>query len=110
MSLYIGTGKYVKNLCENPDTKHLLDDVHYVIESTGTGVHFSNFDDFSGTQDYLGVFRTTFSEGKIGRAIRSAIGYMHREYDFSFDFYSDRNLVCSELVTKAYLPESDDDE
>ena len=88
----------------------MLDDGHYVVESTGKGVHISRFDEFSAAQDYLGAFRTTFSEAKIGRAIASALGYVHREYDFSFDFHSDRSLVCSELVTKAFLPESDGDE
>ncbi len=33
-----------------------------------------------------------------------AFGYLGRPYDFDFDFLTDAELVCSELVYKCYQP------
>lgn len=47
---------------------------------------------------------------KIERAIKKTIKLDGKSYDYSFNYYSDVNYVCSTLVTKAYLPESYTDE
>ena len=47
-----------------------------------------------------------FSHEKISSAIGKTLELVGRDYDYSFNYYSDVNYVCSTLITKAYLPES----
>ncbi|MBS8121652.1 YiiX/YebB-like N1pC/P60 family cysteine hydrolase [Candidatus Vampirococcus lugosii] len=54
--------------------------------------------------------RTTFSENKIKRAIGKVISNVNKDYDFSFDFNSDKYFVCSELIIKSYMKEYKNDE
>jgi len=35
---------------------------------------------------------------------------INREYDYLFNYYSDQSFVCSELITKSYLKDSENDE
>jgi hypothetical protein len=39
--------------------------------------------------------------------VLKAFGYYGRPYDFDFDFRTDKNMVCSELIYKAYRPDTD---
>lgn len=66
--------------------------------------------EFLSHADYLACIRPRFSQIKKEKAISTALSHMKREYDYAFNYYSDRNFVCSTLVTKAYLPESHTDE
>jgi hypothetical protein len=52
--------------------------------------------------DYVAVLRPRFSVLDKARAIDRALGYWGRPYDFNFDFATDDQVVCSELVMKAY--------
>lgn len=74
-----------------------------IMESVSEGVSFTSAD--HGLRvDYLGVLRPRLSRLEKAKAIVRAFGYQGRPYDFDFDFYSDRTLVCTELVYKCYAP------
>ena len=96
MSMYLGYG-----LQGYKDTEH------YIIEAIGKGVQIIPLSELTGHNDYIAGLRPRFSEEKKKRAIRKAIARNHGTYDYSFNFYSDVNLVCSTLVTKSYLMEYD---
>lgn len=110
MSLYLWTGKYLQNNFKNECFKNLEKQSHYIIESTGKWVKIVKFEDFTYRLDYLWVFRTTFSDQKIKNAIIETSKMLNKNYDYLFNYYSDNSFVCSELITKAYLKDSIDDE
>ena len=56
----------------------------------------------SGAADYLAVLRPKVSRQEKFLAIAKAFSYFGRPYDYNFDFATDNELVCSELVYKAY--------
>ena len=110
MSMYLGTWKYLKKNYKKKYTKDLLDDEHYLIEATSAGILIVSMNHISDLNDYLWVSRTTFSEKKIERAIKNSFHFIGSEYDFIFNFYSDKNLVCTELIMKSYAKANKDDE
>ena len=106
MSMYLWTGEYLKkNFAEMDSVSWLHDSEHYIIEAVWTGVRITPIEMLCFHNDYLGVMRTKFSDEKVKRAIKKTLSLIHTGYDFSFNYYSDVNYVCSALVTKAYLPE-----
>ena len=107
MSMYLGSGEYLR---EVHDLSGYKDDEHYIIEAIGKGVQIIPLSELTGHNDYLAAIRPRFSNEKKNRAIKKAISRNHGTYDYSFNFYSDVNLVCSTLVTKSYLMEYDGDE
>jgi hypothetical protein len=52
--------------------------------------------------DYVAALRPRVSPLMRVRAIDRALAYWGRPYDFNFDFATDDQIVCSELVVKAY--------
>ncbi len=111
MSMYIWTGEYIKqNYRESLSHIELNDNAHYIIEAVGTGVHIITLGELCLHNDYLGVMRTNFSQSKTQRAIAKTLTQINIPYDFTFNYYSDVNQVCSALITKAYLPEYAEDE
>jgi len=78
-------------------------DAHRVIEAMSEGVIFTSIE-HSADADYVAVLRTKLSKAEIVQAIKRAFSYHHRPYDFEFDFITDKTLVCSELIYKAYEP------
>ena len=110
MSMYIGTGEYLKKEYKESVSKNLIDTTHYIIEAVGTGVHITPIQELAFHNDYLGAMRTRFSSARIQRAIQKTLTQVDIPYDFSFNYYSDVNHVCSALITKSYLPEYGDDE
>ena len=110
MSMYIGTGKYLKKHHSHKHTSELKDNVQYIIEATGEGIKIVELDHIITKNDYLGISRTTFKKEKIERAIQNSFQYIWRNYDFIFNFYSDKNMVCSELIMKSYAKEYETDE
>jgi uncharacterized protein YycO len=110
MTMYIGTGKYLKDTYDFESLQSLRDDAHYIIEAVGIWVQIIPLETLCHHNDYLWILRPCFTEEKIMRAIRKTLPLVWKEYDYSFNFYSDVNYVCSTLVTKAYLPEFDTDE
>jgi uncharacterized protein YycO len=110
MAMYIGTGKYLKSHYEYDSLSSLRDDTHYIIEAIGLWVQIIPIETLCGHNDYLAVLRAKFQKEKIERAIAKTLKLNGKSYDYSFNYYSDVNYVCSTLVTKAYLPESFEDE
>ena len=111
MSMYIGLWKDIKKSYYEFRSVHTLaDDVHYIIEAIGSGVRIIPIDELILHNDYIGVIRSKFSPEKLRRSIHKTLSLVGKEYDYSFNFYSDTNYVCSTLVTKAYLPEYSQDE
>ena len=60
--------------------------------------------EYSAAADSLVVLRPRVSKRVKAAAIRRAFEYRGRPYDFDFDFLTDRELVCTELVYKCYEP------
>jgi uncharacterized protein YycO len=111
MAMYIGTGRYLHDTYpELIQEIGLHDDTHYSIEAVWTWVQIVPITTLSAHNDYLWVLRPLFDTHKIKRAIEKTLVLHGRSYDYSFNYYSDVNYVCSTLVTKAYLPEHIDDE
>jgi hypothetical protein len=74
-----------------------------VIEAMSEGVCFTTIE-HSAACDSLAVLRPRLSKKEIGRAILDAFKYQGRPYDFNFDFLTDNEIVCSELIYKIYQP------
>ncbi len=72
-----------------------------VIEAIGEGVSFTSLE-HSAAADSLAALRPNLSKAAKARAIMRAFHYSGRPYDFNFDFRTDAELVCSELIYKAY--------
>ncbi|MBN2427388.1 MAG: hypothetical protein JXK94_03530 [Deltaproteobacteria bacterium] len=72
-----------------------------VLEAIGEGVSFTTLE-HSAAADSLAVLRPRLSKNAKAQAIIRAFHYSGRPYDFNFDFQTDSELVCSELIYKAY--------
>jgi len=74
---------------------------HCVIEAVSEGVSSASLE-HSCAADYVAALRPRVTPLMRARAIERALGYWGRPYDFNFDFATDDQVVCSELVVKAY--------
>ncbi len=110
MTMYIGTWGFIRDHFHTANLPSLDPDTHYVIEAVGDGVRIIPFFSLLLENDYLWVLRPRLTEAKKISAIGKTLSLLGRGYDYSFNYYSEVNYVCSTLVTKAYLPESDTDE
>lgn len=72
-----------------------------VLEAISEGVSFTSIE-HSAAADSMAVLRPRISRVAVARAIVHAFRYAGRPYDFNFDFQTDRQLVCTELVFRAY--------
>lgn len=72
-----------------------------VVEAIGEGVSFTTIE-HSASADSIVVLRPNLPKNNIAQAIIKAFHYSGRPYDFNFDFRTDSELVCSELIFKAY--------
>ena len=72
-----------------------------VIEAIEQGVSFTTLE-HSAAADSLVVLRPRLPKTAKARAILRSFHYSGRPYDFNFDFRTDSELVCSELIYKAY--------
>ena len=74
-----------------------------ILEAIAEGVSFTTLE-HSASADSLVVLRPILSRKNVAKAIINAFHYSGRPYDFNFDFRTDSELVCSELIYKAYEP------
>ncbi len=74
-----------------------------VMEAVSEGVTFTTLE-HSAAADSVAVLRPRLSRKDKAIAIFRAFHYYGRPYDFNFDFVTDSELVCSELIYKAYEP------
>ncbi len=72
-----------------------------VIEAIRPGVVFQSLET-SARCDYLGVIRPNLSKAEKFEALMAAFSNYGKPYDLNFDFTTDNELVCSELVYKGY--------
>jgi hypothetical protein len=79
------------------------DHVVRVLEAISEGVSFTTLE-HSADCDSLAVLRPKLPQREKAQALVRAFHYAGRPYDFSFDFATDAELVCTELVYKAYEP------
>ncbi|MCL2075153.1 MAG: hypothetical protein FWH15_01690 [Betaproteobacteria bacterium] len=77
-----------------------------IIEAIGKGVVFTSLE-YSAAADSVAVLRPRLSRLEIARAVLKSFDYFGRPYDFDFDFRTDGQIVCTELVYKSYRPEQD---
>ncbi len=112
MAMYLWTGAYLrKNHGEYRSVfVDLEDTTHYIIEAIWVGVRIISIEELCSHNDYLWVLRPKFGQERKGRAIKKTLWLVGKDYDYSFNFYSDVNYVCSTLVTKSYLKEYAKDE
>ena len=80
---------------------------HVVIEAVSEGVVATSLVHSAGA-DYVAALRPRLDKVEIAAAIDRAMAFFGRPYDFNFDFATDDQIVCSELVMKAYEPTADD--
>jgi hypothetical protein len=72
-----------------------------VVEAIEGGVSFTSLE-HSAAADSLAVLRPRLSKKAKALAIIRSFQYQGRPYDFNFDFLTDAELVCSELIYKVY--------
>ncbi len=72
-----------------------------VLEAIRPGVVFQSLEK-SAKCDYLGVVRPELPQLEKFNALLAAFSDYQKPYDLNFDFTTDNELVCSELVYKAY--------
>ena len=86
--------------CLTPQEHH---HVPRVIEAISEGVSFTTLE-HSVDADSVAILRPRLSKLERAIAIERAFHYSGRPYDFNFDFLTDAEMVCTELVYKAYEP------
>lgn len=74
-----------------------------VIEARSEGVIFTALQDALGA-DYAAAMRPRAGKVARARAIEAAFSHWGKPYDFNFDFLTDQQLVCTELVYHAWQP------
>ena len=82
----------------------------YIIEATWKWIKLEEIQKLVLHNDYLWVSRTNFKKEKILRSIKNSLWHVWKSYDHIFNFYSDNNLVCTELILKSYAKEFKKDE
>lgn len=87
--------------CQQPYHGHPV----RVLEAQSEGVMFTSLE-HAAEADALVVLRPRLSLVEKATALVRAFHYAGRPYDFNFDFATDAELVCTELVYKAYEPAS----
>jgi len=109
MSMYIWTWDF---LLKNFDLKsqNINKAAYYIIEATWKWVNIVDIYNFVHKNDYLWVYRTVFTNNKIKRVIEKSLKNLWKWYDFIFNYYSEKRLVCSSLILKSYAKENEDDE
>jgi hypothetical protein len=74
-----------------------------LLEAMSEGVSFTTLE-HSADCDALAALRPKLPKAEKAVAILRAFHYAGRPYDFNFDFSTDAELVCTELIYKSYEP------
>lgn len=78
-----------------------------VIEAIRPGVILQSLEK-SANCDYLAAVRPKLNKEQKWDAIMNAFSHYKKPYDMNFDFNTDTELVCSELIYKSYMPVKSD--
>lgn len=73
------------------------------VEAVSEGVVSASLEHSCGA-DYVAALRPRLSPLARAKAVERALSFWGRPYDFNFDFVTDDQVVCSELVIKAFEP------
>ena len=96
---------YLKNRYPEAYKQSLEEQEHHhaprVIEAISEGVSFTTLE-HSVSADSVAILRPRLSKLEKAIAISRAFHFSGRPYDFNFDFLTDAELVCSELIYKSY--------
>lgn len=76
------------------------------IEAIAPGVVFRHAEE-TVASDFAAFLRPRLPKVEIACAVEKAFSHAGKPYDYNFDFTTDNELVCSELVYKAYEPDHD---
>ena len=87
------------SLAERDDSGH----DHVIVEAVSEGVVSASIEHSCGA-DYVAALRPRVPPLARAHAIERALSFWGRPYDFNFDFATDDEVVCSELVLKAFEP------
>jgi hypothetical protein len=74
-----------------------------VIEAIKPGVVLQSLEK-SAHCDYLAVIRPKLTKAQKLKVVLNAFSHYQKPYDLNFDFTTDNEIVCSELIYKAYNP------
>ncbi len=74
-----------------------------IIEGIAAGVVIRPLENIAVT-DYFAVLRPLVPREDKLEAVVRAFQYLGRPYDYAFDFATDMEMICSEVILKAYLP------
>ena len=85
------------------ETRQEHEHVVRIIEAISEGVSLTTLE-HSADCDSIAVLRPRLPKLEKAQAIVRAFHYTGRPYDFNFDFATDAELVCTELVYKSYEP------
>lgn len=75
------------------------------IEAIAPGVVF-RLPEETTAADCVAFLRPRLPKVELAKAIERAFSHAGKPYDYNFDFTTDNELVCSELIYKAYEPDS----
>jgi hypothetical protein len=117
-ALFLGTNKelenYFKEIISEKDLKELINKTNErfyidyysnnnfsVIEAVANGVILNDLYT-SASADYLGVLRANISKEDKLFSVIEGISHYKKPYDYNFDFITNNEVVCSELVFKSY--------
>ena len=92
--------KYPK-ACAKLQEKDAEGHAYAVIEAIKDGVIMQSLE-HSANCDFLAVIRPKLTKARKLAVVMSAFSHYQKPYDMNFDFATDNELVCSELVYKAY--------
>lgn len=74
-----------------------------LIEAISEGVSFTTLE-YSVAADSVAILRPRLDKIEKALAIERAFHFSGRPYDFNFDFVTDAEMVCTELIYKIYEP------
>lgn len=76
-----------------------------IVEAVGKGVILSTFES-GASKDGIVVFRPKIKKLEIAKGIYNALSMVSLPYDYNFDFSSDSEIACTELIYKAFENDS----
>jgi len=102
-ALYVGLDNMREKLGINAESQYLT---HWqgnnsTFEALKDGVHFRPLEDTLSVDAFV-VLRPNFSEQQIAEALSRVVNHAGKGYNFDFDFFRSDQLVCTEVVYRAY--------
>ena len=96
-ALYIGNNEQDAGLLNE---KNWTQDKN-TFEALKDGVHFRSLDETLNVDAFV-LIRPNFTEDEKNKAIQRVIQHANKGYNFDFDFFRSDQLVCTEVVYRAY--------